>query len=94
MFQTIEIHPLASVRLIFGGSIVAHNTTWEDWCFSHVFHGSSAGETSREQLQELGRPDELEVVTLPAVTEWTAQLFHAVQRGDALWMKKGNGVDG
>ena len=45
MFQTIEIHPLASVRLIFGGSIVAHNTTWEDWCFSHVFHGS-AGETS------------------------------------------------
>jgi len=35
-------------------------------------------------VQDVGRPSEVEVVTLPPVMDFTASLFHAVQKGDVV----------
>ena len=39
-------------------------------------------------VQDVGQPSEVEVVTLPPVMDFTTSLFHAVQKGDVIWLKK------
>ena len=57
--------------------------SWATWIQSNIPLGSRPKRFGMVFLQDLGGVQEVEMVILPAVLDFTADLFSAVQRGDA-----------